>query len=335
MNHPGRLNSRPMKAYLTRIVFGMTLLMLPVTLTADADTPHYRVEVIVFAHVDGRPDARTVQNLDDFSKLIDPLALARQASAVPVDERLEDPIRTGSADVEQAVGSTDDETLPDRDFDEDEDTSARTRQAELDAILELFDTLDGLEEGTLMPALPTWPEPYIALEQLSPKMERALTRLDGSPDHDVLSWRAWHQPLARGLAGEHVRIHDNRPLAVEWLEPTPVGLSGSRGSDTLTPKFFYRLDGGIRLRQRQFMHLEGDLQWRIEKVSSPWMTRPEFHDVPAGAFRVHRLNQSRTVRPDRLEYFDSSWLGMLVLIMPIEPLDGRNVDHDDDITDMD
>ena len=338
MSHPGRLNSRSMKAYLTRIVFGMTLLLLPVMLIADADTPHYRIEVIVFAHADGRPDARHVQHLEDFSALTDPLALARKASAAPAEDPIDEPVLPGSAQVGLPADGADDETLAGRGFDE--MMAERTRQAELEAMLELIDTLDGLEEGTLMPELPTWPDRYLALERLSPKMERALERLENSAGHDVLAWRAWHQPLARGLAGERVRIHDDQPVAADWLKLTPVGLSiseerDSKVSETLTPAFHYRLDGGIRLRQRQFMHLESDLHWRTEQVSSPWMPRLELHDEPTGGYQLHRLNQSRTVRPDRLEYFDSSWLGMLVLIEAIEPLDGSDIDHDDDDFDTD
>ncbi len=294
MSHPGRLNSQPMKAYLPRILSCMTLLMLPVMLAADVATPHYRVEVIVFTHAEGRSDARDMQQLDDFSALTDPLARARKTTESSADEL--------------------------------------SRQTELDAVLELIDTLDGLEEGNLMPELPVWPEPYLALERLSPKMERALARLNDSSGHDVLSWRAWHQPLERGSAGERVRIHDDEPVAVDWLKLTPVGI---QPVSDLEPTFHYRLDGGVRLRQRQFMHLESNLQWRIEQVASPWMSPLEFHDEPTGGFRVHRLSQSRTIRPGRLEYFDSNWLGMLVLIEPIDPLDGSDADHEDVNAEMD
>jgi hypothetical protein len=317
-----------MKAYLPRIASCMALFMLPIVFAADVDTPHYRVEVIVFTHVEGRSDARDMDTFQDFSALTDPLIRARRAAMPPAVERTDLHI----------AGDRDDETPYDPEIDD--AASEQTRQAELEAVLQLIDTLADLEEGALMPDLPVWPEPYLALEQLSPKMEHALARLEGSPGHQVLSWRAWHQPLESGSAGERVRIHDDHPIAANWLELAPTGAIVSTENDGqdspgLEPVFHYRLDGGVRLRQRQFMHLESELHWRARRETSPWTTAIEIHDQATGDYQVHRLQQSRTVRPGRLEYFDSSWLGMLVLIEPIAPLDGSDVDPDDAFTDVD
>lgn len=310
-----------MNAYTFRLASLIALLLLPVALAADIDTPHYRVEVIVFSHAEGRPDARTAQSLKDFSALVDPLRRARVASAPQVRDATE--------------------TVPREDVDaveipEDEVRSRSDQQAEVDAVLELFDTLSGLEEGALMPELPTWPEPWLALDSLSPKMERARARLQDSSRYEVRAWRAWHQPLGGGRPGEQVRIHDEHVVAADWVEISPTGTPGRMMTDAdsskVEPAFHYRLDGSVRLRQRQFMHIESDLHWRVpaRPAPSPWPGTITMGQTEGNAgYEVHRLAQSRTVRPGRLEYFDSAWLGMLVFIEPLEPLDGSDIDIDD------
>lgn len=200
--------------------------------------------------------------------------------------------------------------------------------------MELLDTLAEIEQRELIPELPVWPEPFLALDTLSQRMRNARDRIERSPDYDLLAWRGWHQPLSADRSPTRVRIHDDRILRGDWIELTPTGIPAlemvdEAGTDAVTPEWHYRLDGGIRLRQRQFMHLDVDLHWRVpapsrsDAVFTPGPVRPE-----AQRFEVHRLTQSRTVRPDRLEYFDSAWLGVLVLIEELEPLDGSEVDED-------
>jgi hypothetical protein len=313
MQRSGRLHFKPMNALPSRPALLLALLCLPFGLAADPDVPHYRVEVIVFSHADGRSDARVSESFEDFSELTDPLRRAQLAA----DPREDDPGRPGAADEHQA--------MPDE-FDE------RERAAERDAALALIDTLAELEEGTLMPTLPTWPEPWLALEALSSKMERARVRLEDSPRHEVLAWRAWHQPLQRGRAGERVRIHDEYVIATEW-DDEPEATEQWIDNEAAEPTLHYRLDGGIRLRQRQFIHLDSDLHWRSpgRPAASPWMQPMEQTEDSGenGDYEVHRLVQSRAIRAGRLEYFDSSWLGLLVLIERIQPLHGSEIESED------
>ena len=281
MKYSGRLNSGTMNNNSHRILALIAALTIPLTALADPETSVYRVEVIVFSHLEGRPDGRHSAEVEDFSALTDPV---RRAAAV-----------SGSST----------------------DTGNRDRQNEIEAALGLIEALARLEDDALTPALPAWPEPYLALESLSPRMGQALDRLERSSAHDVLTWRAWHQPLEAGITAERLRLHDDHVIKVDWIDMTPTGVALSQSSakaHTLAhePRFHYRLDGGLRLRQRQFMHLEVDLHWRVPPERSPWMTIIDPESI--AGFETHRLRQSRTVRPDRLEYFDSNWLGLLVLI---------------------
>lgn len=283
------------KTTLLKLAAGLCALMAIMSVSAEQVEPHYRVEVLVFVHADGRSDARNTEQLEDFTGLLDPERRARETSHQAGEKEEADEIR---------------------------------------AAMELLDTLAEIEQREIMPELPAWPEPFLALETLSERMRNARDRIERSPDYDLLAWRAWHQPLSPDRAPTRVRIHDGRVLDADWIELAPTGVPAMKAlaeseRDTLMPEWHYRLDGGIRLRQRQFMHLDVDLHWRV-----PARFRPDFVAMPGPLrpetprFEVHRLTQSRTVRPDRIEYFDSAWLGVLVLIEELEPLDGSDVDED-------
>jgi hypothetical protein len=91
------------------------------------------------------------------------------------------------------------------------------------------------------------------------------------------------------------------------------------------PLRFYRLDGTAQLTRSRFLHLALDVAWR-EPVFGELPLRPPLppsDGVPADAeqvlpvpesFRVHRLQQRRQVRSDRVEYFDGPVLGVLARI---------------------
>ena len=88
-----------------------------------------------------------------------------------------------------------------------------------------------------------------------------------------------------------------------------------RAVSDLAPAFQYRLDGTIRLRERQFMHADVDLGWRVRERVGPAAWPLLTADAE---FSVHRLDQSRTIRSDRFEYFDSDWLGLLLRVSRYE-----------------
>jgi hypothetical protein len=253
----------------------------------------YRVEAIVFTHAGGQPDAWPAPGPADHADALDPAwqAFAREQE---------------------------------RQRAESEETDSETR-TELEAALSVVETIASLESGeeTLTEAL-LYPEPWLSLESLSEPMAQARTRLEQSGAFRVRAWLAWHQPLEESTAAKAVRIHDDFPVAVEWLTVTPSGRLLRRGEpirvvEDLAPVFHYRLDGTIRLRQRQFMHADVTLDWRVPQQIGPsswppWPTRPTEPELD-----VHRLDQSRTIRPGRFEYFDSEWLGLILRVTPYEP----------------
>jgi len=266
--------------------------------------PVYRVEAIVFRHADGRSDRRRAPGPADFTERLDPLLvayaneaaqqqLARLARFLPVAE----------------VPGTQDETTPFLEF----------------------------EEQRLRPVPPV----YAALGDLSTSMQRAMSRLLDAPDYEPVETRGWIQfapPQRRSVA---VRVHDR--TVVEKLEPaarfpgpgpvpSPHVLPFGPLFQTPPPaRAIYRLDGSITLRQRRFLHLDLDLVWQSQtRAPADPGVDPDFALKPGAERRpeakadaektaedeweLHRLQQSRVVRPGRLEYFDSSLFGVLVRV---------------------
>lgn len=275
----------------TRLVFCL-LLALPLLGQATPETV-VRVEVIVFQHVDGRPDRWPARSEDALTPLPDPLESARLAAWTarlePRQSRLDPPAA--------------DDRLP----------AAPDRPA--DGIVQ--SPTGAPEPGAIAARAtrppfqgPTWPDFYVALPDHSPTMQRAARRLTDSARHRVLTSVAWLQPLDRLSATLPVRVRGTEPLWIDWTETVPTGVTveGPVAPPAAVPAIRYRLDGSVQVRQRQFRHVDLDLVWS-EYAPIGELTPESLHDL-----RVHRLNLSRPIRLDRLEYFDSPWLGVLVLV---------------------
>lgn len=258
--------------------------------------PVYRVELIVFGHADGRSDRLRGAEPLDFTDRLDPLLVART-----------------------------------NDF-------AERQLAGLAGLLpvaripgEIGETTPYLrsEARTLRPIPPV----YSALGDLSRPIQRAMDRLLDAPEYDPVTARAWIQLAPRNRPTAALRLHDQ--TVVDLIEPedgrslVPVPHVLPFGPLTVTPPpalDIYRLDGTLRLRRRQFLHLDLDLVWQTRARAlanrMPAVEEsPEAASGPEGGqgeWQLHRLQQSRIVEPGRLEYFDSSLFGVLVLIERFE-----------------
>lgn len=245
----------------------------------------YRVELIVFTHAGGEFAAWPVDDLP----------------ALPVDAH----------DPEWKRFNREQGSSP-------RDEPGASANADLRSALEVAEALERLEEGqTTLTELLIYPDPWLAVDELSEPMEQALGRLQNSPGHRVHHWLGWHQPLETSRTGT-VRIHDDRPLGADWIVLPPHGRPQRNGQAVTTgrqlfPQFRYRLDGTIRLRQRQFMHAEVSLYWHAPQTTGPLAVLTA--ESSAALSRDH-LQQSRSIRPNRLEYFDSPSLGLLLRVTP-------------------
>lgn len=272
-----------------RTVALLALIALPLHLGAADEL--VRVEVLVFKHANGQSDRWPAQRLEDFSALPDPRQRALLAAWTA--RQLASP----EADRNEAAGADHSaEDLPEPG--EDSPTiPPRPTVAPLAA--------EGLG--------PTWPAQFVHEDRLSANMQRAFERLQSSPTHEVLSVTTWLQPLDRRRTAPAVRVRDDTPVAVTWLEPVSLPFSIDTGLTTpeRLPQSIYRLDGSVRIRQRQFRHADLDLIWSERRPQQP-LAAPA-----AGAeFEIHRMRLSRPIQLGRVEYFDSPWLGVLMLVEP-------------------
>lgn len=256
-----------------------------------------RVEVIVFQHTDGRPDDWPAGPGNGFNALPDPRERARLASWTARLAPLDAPSATVTADA----------ALRDR-LDDQADPATLDQRRQMRPAVAFVQASGERLQG------PIWPDFYVALPSFSQTIQQAVRRLQDSPRHRVLTSIAWLQPLNRQTGSSPVRIRGNEALTIDWTQTTPTAIytDPSIEPPDALPVIDYRLDGSLHLRQRQFRHVDLELVWseavpRIDRAPSIGHERV-----------VHRLNLSRPVKMDRLEYFDSPWLGVLVLIQEWE-----------------
>jgi len=268
------------------LLSGLTL-MLPALAPAqaqDSGVSVYRVELIVFEHVGGRSDRRPAAEPMNFTETLDPEALAA------LDAAIADHLPVLAESVPTL-------TLPPR----------------------IGPEAPALAKGeeTIQPV----PRDYAAVE-LSPTMQRALSRLETSPAHSPVATAAWFQTAERGQRSAQVRVHDDEIVSIRQPQ-TPqrpdslVDLGPQLGRDlpfepVPVARPIYRIDGTARLRRTQFLRLELDLAF-----NQPSRSDADSADETSGSdprWLLHRLQQQRAVRPERFEYFDSSRFGVLARI---------------------
>lgn len=282
---PGRLHCPAMKHPPRQLCLAAALLLAACSAVAQ-EQGFYRVEVVIFTHAGGESDAWADEAFESFADLVDPsrASWAREFEREAVSERPDD-----------------------------------SEEREISDALEALETIATLErdEPALVETL-LYPDPWIGQDALSGRMQPVLRKLADSGAYRVRSHLAWYQPLGRETAARAVRIHDDQPIAADWVTLSPMGGLSRQGRAVetvgdLAVQFHYRLDGFVRLRQRQFMHADIELHWRVPQSvgPAPMLTTPRQDD---SRFEQHYLQESRTVRPGRFEYFDSDWLGLLLLV---------------------
>ncbi|MEE4175502.1 MAG: CsiV family protein [Xanthomonadales bacterium] len=170
-----------------------------------------------------------------------------------------------------------------------------------------------------------------------------------------------------------VRVHGDEVVAEEVYVPGDIAYldlvnASPGGAFEAYVSRLYRLDGTVQLRRSRFLHVDVDLEYRLDGPAwdrefppePPLLLEPGFEWVgappevprpseavavpanrgdgtgpidatavlsPPGAvvetqepeesFKVHRLEQSRQVRTNTLQYFDSAFLGAIVRVTEI------------------
>ena len=193
-------------------------------------------------------------------------------------------------------------------------------------------------DETLLPPIGPFPDeiPWAEIDHIESRSEHMAgiwRNLRLSSSYRPEAFLAWEQP------GEApfplLRIHNEEVASIidPYLELRPILQSGrymfqyrmDSGELALAPApepgFRYTVDGTARLRRSRFLHVDLDLAYSLPAPGAQLgYTGPPLMSDYVG-FQVYPLRQSRQIRAERLEYFDSPALGVLVWVVEIEPIE--------------
>jgi hypothetical protein len=167
----------------------------------------------------------------------------------------------------------------------------------------------------------------VSLDVMSDTMEDTWRRLRLSSGYRPLLYLVWEQ--SRIDYHPPVRVHDGELFAERLLFPGGLAWIDLRSDDMFAAYRapYFRLDGTIQLRRSRFLHLDLDLEYRQEYIStpSPLPASAEAAEIIAetlekvpeplpGPALVHPLRQSRQIRTGSVQYFDTPYLGVLARV---------------------
>jgi hypothetical protein len=289
-----------------------------------AGEKRYRVEIIVLTHLRHEAVPSDAESLGDFSGSLDFL---EAKSDEDEEEDGEDENRGDRQD--DVVGAellqeTGPELLPDEDQPEDP-------WADVIAVEDMSDVMRETWRRLRLSA-PFRPEQYLSWEQSANEPFPSL-RIH---DPDVLLIENSCTVLQETLAAEASEDLDSPFVFTDQgnILPEHAIENAVEEAELPDPVLFYRIDGTVMLRRSRFLHLDIDIELRQATFYEPpppltpllggesesdETGEPELPLAPS--FLIHQLEQSRQVKSQRMEYFDSPVLGVLSWITPFEAED--------------
>jgi hypothetical protein len=276
-------------------------LLLLVSSAALAESGTYRVEIIVFRNLNAMAEPANVVELRGFSQFPD------------LEEN-----RIDAAD--------------------------KPQRAELTA--KTMETQSGSAGSIYSQLRSDLPDDLHVITEKAFRMDDAWRRLRSSKGYRPLHYASWEQN--RTDYYPPMRIHDQTGIDSQLRPPTNIMVADLAAEAPLTAyrDIFYQLDGSVQLRRSRFLHLFLDLEYRVDTVSNQsgpgFFTGIDQENVKkelstesgTGFFvgnntqtesetdentfhRVFRLKQNRQIRTDRMQYFDTPYFGVLVLVSAI------------------
>lgn len=208
-------------------------------------------------------------------------------------------------------------------------------------------TLDEIRSFIEYPQLgePMESPAIMQLDVMSSIMQETMRRLRLSADFHPMLFASWEQ--SRIDYHPPVRIHDEELIASQLHFPYDIAFVDLRELDIFEDYHapYFRLDGTVQLQRTRFLHLNIDFEYRQDLLARHVVTDPssmtreknivmgmagssqndepeqvdaEFPDdvlAPSpGPALVHSLKQSRQIRTDQMQYFDSPFLSVLVRV---------------------
>ena len=292
-----------------------------------AGEKRYRVEIIVLTHLRHEAVPADAESLRDFSGSLDFL---EAKSDEDEDEGGEGENREDRQD--DVVGAellqeTGPELLPDEDQPEEP-------WADVIAVEDMSDVMRETWRRLRLSA-PFRPEQYLSWEQSANDpfpslrihdLEVLLIENSCTVLHETLATEASEDADSPFVFTDQVNILPGDDIEEAAEEP-----------QLPDPTLFYRIDGTVMLRRSRFLHLDIDIELRQATFDEQPLTLtpilggeresgelgvPGESELPLTAsFLIHQIEQSRQVKSQRMEYFDSPVLGVLAWITPFEAED--------------
>ena len=317
-------------------IFIIVILIL-FTASGMAGEKRYRVEILVLTHLRHEAVPSDAEGLRDFSTSLDFLEAEASEDEDGEAENSENmQVVDDGMQEEDGRAETGSELLPDEDLPEEP-------WADVIAVEDMSDVMRETWRRLRLSA-PFRPEQYLSWEQSADEPFPSL-RIH---DPDVLQIDSICTVLSETAAvaakenetneGED-NEDENRPVIVAAQGNILPGNSVDEGVEEAAEEpglpdstLFYRIDGTVMLRRSRFLHLDLDIELRQavfnEQPPTPASipgsenesNEPEL-PAPAASFLIHHLKQSRQVKSERMEYFDSPVLGVLAWITPFEAED--------------
>ena len=282
-----------------------------------AGEKRYRVEILVLSLLQHEAVPSDVEWLRDFSSSLDFLKV-EDSEATQDDELFPDKDQP-----EEPWADVNDELFSDEDQPEEPWADVIAVESMSDAMLEAWRRLR-------LSAL-FRPEQYLSWEQSADEPFPSL-RIH---DLEVLLMDDPYADL-RETDGVEAKEEEKEKTVVFTDQANPLpgdAIEQAAGESVVEPELpeptlYYRIDGTVMLRRLRFLHLDLDLELRQAVFDEPLLTpapsvnresesgEPEL-PLPT-SFLIHKLKQSRQVKSQRMEYFDSPVLGVLAWITAFE-----------------
>jgi hypothetical protein len=176
------------------------------------------------------------------------------------------------------------------------------------------------------------PDGMQAITAMSASMESIWRRFRRSAGYRPLLYVSWVQ--SKIDYNPPLRVHDEVILSESLQFPSRLVIADLTADDPLAAYRvpFYQLDGTVQLRLSRFLHLELDLEFREilpdgvagEPVPAslgaqmfPPVIEEAAQDESRINYEVRKLEQSRQVRTNETQYFDSPFIGVIAHVTEI------------------
>ena len=314
----------------------LTIILTIFTAHGMAEEMRYRVEILVLSLLQHEAVPSDAEWLRDFSSSLDFLKVEEGEETQDGDARVKLPmvnsgddekLADGQTDTETATGQeTDSELFPDEDLPEELWADVIAVESMSDVMLEAWRRLRLSAQFR--------PEQYLSWEQSADEPFPSLRIHDlevlliDDPYADLREMEAVDAEEEIEQEDEKTVVFTDQTNELPGDAIAQADGESAEESELPEPTHFYRIDGTVMLRRMRFLHLDLDLELRQAVFDEQLLTptpivngesesvEPEL-PLPT-SFLIHKLKQSRQVKSQRMEYFDSPVLGVLAWITSFE-----------------